>query len=79
MAALRRGPRRLLTGRRLCAVNLRSGLKQAETSCQEEEITPEAAGEEGVKEGVGAGVDGVEEHQQELGIRNGDERKFQSG
>lgn len=77
VAALRRRPGRLLTGRRLCAVNLRPGLEEAETSGQEEEIPPEAAGKEGVEEGVRAGVDGIEEHQQELGIRDGDERKLQ--
>lgn len=68
MAALRRGPCRLLAGRALCTVNLCPGLKQAESSCKEKKIPPESAGEEGVEERVGAGVDRVEEDQQELGV-----------
>lgn len=79
MAGLWRGPRRLLTRGTLCPVNLRPGLKQAEASCKEKEILPEGAGEEGVQEGVGAGVDRVEEHQQEFGVRDGDEGELEGG
>lgn len=68
MAALWRGPCRLLTRGTLCPVNLRPGLKQAEASRKEKKISPEGAGEEGVEERVGAGVDRIEEDQQEFGI-----------
>lgn len=79
MAALWGGPRRLLTGGTLCPVNLRPGLKQAEASGEEKEIPSEGAGEEGVQEGVGAGVDRVEEDQQEFGVWDGDERELEGG
>ena len=79
MAALGGGPRRLLTRGTLCPVNLRSGFKQAKASCQEKEIPPEGAGEEGVQEGVGARVNRVEENQQEFGVRDGDERELEGG
>lgn len=79
MAAPRRSQRRLLTGRSLSPVNLCSCLKQTKTGSKEKEVPPECASEEGVEKGVGAGVDGVEEHQQDFGIRHGDERELQSG
>lgn len=79
MAALRRGPCRLLTGGTLRPVNLRPGFKQAEASCEEKEIPPEGAREEGVQEGVGARVDRVEEDQQEFGVWDGDERELEGG
>lgn len=79
MAALRRGPCRLLTGGTLCTVNLRPRFKQAEASRQEKEIPPEGAREEGVQEGVGARVDRVEEDQQEFGVRDADERELEGG
>lgn len=52
----------------LCPVNLCPGFKQAEASCEEKEIPPESAGEEGVQEGVGAGVDRVKEDQQYFSV-----------
>lgn len=58
----------MLTGGTLCSVDLCPGFKEAEASCKEEEISPESVGEEGIEERVGAGVDGVEEDQQEFSI-----------
>lgn len=68
MTALWRGPCWLLTGGTLCSVNLCPGLKQAKASCEKKEIPSEGAGEEGIQERVGAGVDWVEEDQQEFGV-----------
>lgn len=78
LAALGRRPRRLL-GHTLSPVDLRPGLEEAEAGREQEEVPPEGAREEGVEEGVAAGVDGVEEHQQQLGLRDGDERQLEGG
>ena len=79
VAALWRNPRRLLTGRALCPVNLRPGLKQAESRREEKEVSSEGAVAEGVQEGVAARVDRVEENQKDFGFWDGDERELEGG
>lgn len=69
----------LLTGGALRPVNLRPSFKQAKASREKKEIPPEGVSEEGIKKGVGAGVDGVEEDQQQFGIWHGDERELEGG
>lgn len=68
MAALWRDPCWLLTGGSVRPVNLRSGLTYAKARCKEKKISPEVAGKKGIEEWVGAGVDRIEEDQQEFGI-----------
>ena len=42
-------------------------------------VLPEGLGADGVQERVGAGVDGVEEHQQDLGVGDSDEGHLEGG
>lgn len=75
--ALWRGPSWLLAGGSLRPVNLRLSLKQAKAGRKEKEVSAKSTGEKGVQEGVGAGVDGVKQDQQEFGVWHRDERMLQ--
>lgn len=52
MTALWRDPCRLLTGRTLGPVDLRSCLEHAESGREDKEVLPEGAGKKGIQEGV---------------------------
>ncbi|TNN61419.1 hypothetical protein EYF80_028436 [Liparis tanakae] len=64
---------------RLASEQLRSPLTEAHLTEEDEDVPPERLGEDGVEERVGAGVERVEEHQQNLGVGDGDERPVQRG
>lgn len=45
----------------------------AKLAHQDEEIPAEVLGEDGIKERIGTGVDGVKQNEEDLGLGHGDE------
>lgn len=64
---------------RLHPVQVSFALTAAHGTQENTGVFPERPGENGIEEWVGAGVDGVEEHQEDLGVGHGDERELEGG
>lgn len=62
---------------RLHPVQVSFALTAAHGTQENAGVFPERPGENGVEEWVGAGVDGVEEHQEDLRVGDGDERDLE--
>lgn len=63
----------------LCSVNLGLHFTAPKLAQENEEIPAESLGENGIEERVCAGVDGVKQNQEDLGVSHCDERNLEWG